>query len=143
RAANGEMSLFIRPVTNFDKSYLILDAKLEGNPASLDHPTNDLWIFKVPNSGPHSITIAISLADAKQTDRLSESLLATVEKIENLQAEIAQTSDPQRLAALQAELNQTINLKTRLESELKALKNQIGQEAYSFQSFNNSISSVN
>ncbi|MGE3260286.1 MAG: hypothetical protein AB7K68_00760 [Bacteriovoracia bacterium] len=137
RAANGQVNLFIRANTNFEKSYVVLDANFDGYPATLEHPAKDLWVFKVPGNGAHAISFLISLADARQTDRLSESLKVTEQTIASLRAEIAETSDPDDLAALEAELNKNLQLQTRLQAELEGLKNRIGRETYNFSSFTN------
>jgi hypothetical protein len=137
RAPSGELSLFIRPITNFARSYIVLDAWMDGVLTTLENPTRDLWIYRATSAGSHTISFVVSVEDAKQADRLLASLQATDATIVNLRAAIAQTSDPAKLAALQAELNRNLDLKARLQRDLGNLKNPISREDHSFQTFNN------
>jgi hypothetical protein len=136
RAPTGELSLFVRPTTNFARSYIVLDSWLDGVPATLENPAKDLWIYRAPSSGSHTISFVVSLEDATQADRLLASLREVEENIVNLRAAIAQTSDPAKIASLQASLDKNLDLKARLLRELENLKNPIGREDHTFQSFN-------
>jgi hypothetical protein len=132
----ADQSFFIRPTTNFARSYVVLNTKLDGALTELEQPIQDLWVFNTAGlvqGSQHTLTFTIFLADAKQYDKISASLFAVGEEIERLQTEIADTTDPEELEGLNLQLAQQRSLQRRLKADLANLNNFIGTQNFLFQ----------
>jgi len=131
----SEFNLFIRPTTDYLNSYVVLDASLDGNAVSLEHPVKDMWVFhqsQFESLKHHALTFTVSLENAGQADQLTQALCEAGSQISNLQNQIAATTDPNQLAQLNALLAQKQALQTQLTTDLTNLKNAIGIQTYSF-----------
>lgn len=132
--SGGQKVLFIRPTTTFAHSYVLLDSSIYGQAVALEHPSPDLWIYKIPQdaTGFQTIAFKISLANSRKVDQISASIRAVDSEILSLQDAIAHTSDSGELAALHSALNEKTRLRQRLLADLANLKNFIGNQTYSF-----------
>jgi PKD repeat protein len=131
----SEFNLFARPLSGYAGSYVVIDAVMDGNPVALEHPTQDLWIFnqaQFERIATHTIVFSVSLESASQADQISSGLSQLQGQIQTLQLQIANTTDANQLAQLQATLNEKIALQSQLTAQLISLKNAIGTQSYSF-----------
>jgi hypothetical protein len=131
----SEFNAFIRSSADYAGSYVVLDAKIDNVPVALEHPVKDLWIFNAAQFekiSSHSLVFTVSLVNASETDQLNDSLCKLSSQIQDLQTQIANTTDPAQLADLNSQLNDAQNLQAQLTSDLSALKNPIGTQNYIF-----------
>jgi PKD repeat protein len=131
----NEFNAFIRPVSDYSGSYVVIDATLDGAVVSLEHPSQDLWIFSdtaFEKIAQHTLAITVSLENAAQADQLSAALISVQQQIQSLQAQIASTTDQNQLAQLNLLLNQQIALQSQISTSLASLKNPVGSQAYTF-----------
>jgi hypothetical protein len=131
----SEFNAFIRASADYAGSYVVLDAKIDNVAVALEHPVGDLWIFNAAQFeklSSHSLAFTISLVNAAQADQLNDSLCKLGSQIQDIQTQIANTTDPAQLADLNSQLTDAQNLQAQLTSDLAALKNPIGTQNYNF-----------
>jgi hypothetical protein len=126
---------FVRSNADYFGSYVAIDASLDGVAVAMEHPVGDLWIFNAAQFeklASHTLVFTVSLESAAQADQLNGSLCKLKSQIQDLQNQIANTTDPAQLADLNSQLTDAQNLQAQLTADLAALKNPIGTQNFTF-----------
>lgn len=128
-------SIFLQQVSDYTGANTLLDAKIDGNDVTLEHPDADLWIYR--SSGyteirSHEVTVNVSIEDTSQASVIRSAIKQLDREIDALQVKIDRENDPVKKAALIAQRDEKISIRSQLTAALAALKTPIGVDTFSF-----------